>query len=419
LVPYSFPDLPTLESQLDLERGLSPQLREAQTILSENLGTKVTARWLFAPAGRLDTSTVAGLRAGSESFEHAFFAEESFEAPVDTPLPGCPSPSPSFTCPVSARTQEGPVTGLITDAGIQDRFANLAQEGDDRLDLQGLFAETAMIREEIPGVADRVVQATIPSLWHPHAQMYATLLKGLRDAPWLKTLTPDQALDAAETKGPRTLLPALDPLRIEPPEDLFTNIAAGQQLVDSFDLVSPPAGITERLRRNLLLAQSRLWAQEAALGSTAERYVAETTGEVRSELAKIRIGGIDEIRLTSQRGEVPIEIFNDADYGVDVIIHIFSTDLRIDKVIPEDLQPGRFLQLTVDIRAGSSGIFPLEVTVETPDGSYEIDKRSITVRSTEFNRVALIITGGALGFLVFFFLLRGVRRRRQPAESPS
>jgi hypothetical protein len=70
----------------------------------------------------------------------------------------------------------------------------------------------------------------------------------------------------------------------------------------------------------------------------------------------------------------------------------------------------------VDIRAGSSGIFPLEVAVETPDGSYEIDKRSITVRSTEFNQVALLITLGALGFLVFFFLLRGIRRRRGPDE---
>ncbi|HYI46361.1 MAG TPA: DUF6049 family protein [Actinomycetota bacterium] len=416
LVPYSFPDLPTIEAALDLEQGISPQLREARNVLSETLDTEISARWLFPPAGRLDSATIAGLKAGSESFAHAFFSEESFEAPVDTPLPGCPSPSPSFTCSVTARTSEGPVTGLITDAGIQDRFARLAQEGDDRLDLQGLFAETAMIREEIPGVAGRVVQATIPSLWHPDASMYESLLKGFRDAPWLETLTPDQAFAESTSTGRRTLLPSLDPLRTEPPEDLFTNIAEAQQLVDSFELVRPPAALTEQFRRNLLLAQSRLWSQSVTLDSRAESYVTETANATRTELTKIRIGGGDEIRLTSQRGQIPIEIFNDADYPVSVNIHILSTDLRIDRVIPQDLQPGRFQQLTVDILARSSGIYPLEVTVETPDGSYVIDRRSITVRSTEFNQVALFITLGALGFLVFFFILRGIRRRRQPAE---
>jgi hypothetical protein len=52
---------------------------------------------------------------------------------------------------------------LVSDPGLSERLSWLQLRTQDRLSLQQFFAETAMIREELPGVTGRVIQATIPS----------------------------------------------------------------------------------------------------------------------------------------------------------------------------------------------------------------------------------------------------------------
>lgn len=417
LVPYSFPDLPTIAQGLTLEDGLLPQLRAARDVLARDLGIELDSRWIFPPAARLDAASLEDLKAGTEGFEHALFAEASFQAPVDTPALGCPSAALSFTCPVAAGGA-GTTIGLVTDSGIQDRFADMQQGIDPRLGLQNLFAETAMIREESPGVGGRVVQATIPSLWHPDARTIDLLLTGLQTAPWLRPLTPDEGIGTGIEPGRRRLLPLLSDLDLEDPiPDLYGSIATTRDLVDSFALVRPPSALLERLSRNLLIAQSRVWGSNALLAQRAEDFVEATLHETQRELEKITVGGTEEIRLTSQRGEIPIELFNDAGYDVNVELHVVSPDLRLDETYPQVLQSGRFQQIAVDIAARSSGIFPVEVSIQTPGGSHVIDSKSIVVRSTEFNQIALIITIGAFAFLVLFYVVRGIRKRERAVET--
>ena len=416
LVPYSFPDIPAISQGLTLEDGLLPQLRAAREVLAKDLGLEVESRWIFPPAGRLDAAALTDLRTGAEGFEHALFAEESFQAPTDTPAPGCPSVALSFTCPVAAGGA-GTTIGLVTDSGIQDRFADMQAGIDPRLGVQNLFAETAMIREESPGVTGRVVQATIPSLWRPDARTIDLLLTGLQTAPWLRPMTPDEGIATGIDPGRRRLLPLLSDLDLEDPiPDLYDSIATTRDLVDNFALIRPPSALLERLSRNLLIAQSRLWGSNALLAQRADDFVDETAQETQREFEKITVGGTEEIRLTSQRGEIPIELFNDASYDVSVELHVVSPDLRLDETYPQVLQSGRFQQIAVDIAARSSGIFPVEVSVQTPGGSHVIDSKSIVVRSTEFNQIALIITIGALAFLVLFYVVRGIRKREHAAE---
>jgi hypothetical protein len=298
---------------------------------------------------------------------------------------------------------------------LQDRFSDLVDGIDVRLGIQNFFAETAMVREETPGVGGRVVQATMPSLWHPGRETLDRLLNGLREAPWIETLTPSEALDVSVEPSPRRLVPTLGRLAIQAPaDDLFADISSTWELVESFRLLRPLPELTERLTRNLLVAQSRLWGASPELSGRADDYVADTLRRTREELEKITIGGTEEIRLTSQRGEIPIEVFNDTNYEVTLNVRIISPDLRLDETYPLVLEAGRFQQIPVDIAARSSGIFPVEVSLETPDGTYQIDTRSITVRSTEFNQVAVVITMGALAFLVLFYLVPRLRRKPDP-----
>ena len=107
----------------------------------------------------------------------------------------------------------------------------------------------------------------------------------------------------------------------------------------------------------------------------------------------------------------------------------FPTTLRVRLESPQRdllLDPGLVpaqqidnedsLQFTVAAQARSSGIFRMEVLVETPDGALLVAEKIITIRSTAFNRIALGITLGAFGFLVVFYLLRVFRRRGEETD---
>jgi hypothetical protein len=416
LLPYGFPDLSALRRNVTLEHGLVPQLGEAVVILEEEIKRQFGNVWLLPPAGRVDQSTLDLL---TRSFDHTFFSDDSFEELPDPALEGCPAPAPSFTCPVEIRSQGTETIGYITDRGLQERFAALAQAGEDRLDLQRFFAETAMIREEAPGLEGRVVHATLPSRWHPGPSLLRTFLDGLREAPWLKTLRPDEGLDFGRPPEARRLVHELPPLASEPDSVFYDDLEEAYDLVDSFGDINPPTARQRRLIRNLLVAQSRLWSGDQTLVTRGAEYLDQTLAEVTAEFAKITIGGIEEIRLTSRRGEIPIEVFNDTNYPVTVDIRLVAPELRMDQTLSEVLQEHRFKQLSVDVtdRSRASGIFSLQVMVETPDGSYEIDQKLVRIRSTEFNIVALTITIGAFAFLVLFYLLRGFRRQERSGNT--
>ncbi|HEY7876325.1 MAG TPA: DUF6049 family protein, partial [Actinomycetota bacterium] len=173
LAPYSFPDLPALarasDQNLDQE-----QVQVGQNVLNEVLDLDLQARWLFPPAGRLDPVSLRQLSL-TRSGTRTFFSEGALEEAPDPAQSGCPGPvlNLTFACPVEVPnpSTSGSVVGYLADQGVQDRFAALAQGGNSRLDLQELFAETAMIHSELPGQPERILHAAVPSLWHPPGRL--------------------------------------------------------------------------------------------------------------------------------------------------------------------------------------------------------------------------------------------------------
>jgi hypothetical protein len=67
--------------------------------------------------------------------------------------------------------------------------------------------------------------------------------------------------------------------------------------------------------------------------------------------------------------------------------------------------------VTFNVVAQTTGRFQVEVLVETPEGGPIADS-SIVVRSTAYNRVALIVTIGAALFLAAWWGRRFLPRRR-------
>ena len=423
LSPYAFPDLPTLfelfepPSRIPASHLLQ-HVRAAETVLTRTMGSAPARDWMYSTGGRLNLAAVEELQR-LQATRFTFFSDDSLEPIEDPAGGGCPEAALSFTCPVTVDTIVGKSTGYVFDKDLQQRVGEIARGDGGRAALQRFFAETAMIREEVPSRTDRIMAIGLPGLWEPPSWTSRVLLSGLRDAPWLRTYTPREGLrvlgdEVAPTERRiRSTVPRLENM---PDNDYVEEIEGADLAVEALTGVQPPALLVERLSRNMLTSESRLWANDDVLLIEGELYASDAAAEADRELEKISIGGNSEIALTSRQAQIPVVVFNDASYDVSVNVRITSTDLQIDENHLITVQARGLRQLTVDVAAQSSGIFTVVASVETPDGRL-IDDKDIVVRSTEFNEIALGLTFGALAFLVLFYITRFLRRRGEEAEA--
>ncbi|HWC15228.1 MAG TPA: DUF6049 family protein [Actinomycetota bacterium] len=414
-LPYSLPDLPSLA---ELEQTTA-QLNATQAVFGEALGISPGNRWLFPPAGRLDASTLESLRL-SDAAARTFVSPGVIETPAFEGAVSCHEDfvGITHTCPVVLSTPSGGARGYLLDEGLQTRFDAVAQAPRDRLALQRLFAETAMIWAELPGTAERVVTLSAPPLWHPPPWIARLFVRTLARAPWLRSVTPRQGLHLGIGAVERELVPQAPPLRSAPDADFVEAVEAAGDVVESFARMNPPLPMIQRLRRDVLTAQSRLWWGNDESVERGAAFAQDARAEVEDELAKITIGGRQDITLTSRTGDIPLDLVNDAGYPVslEVTLETSDRDLRVsDPLIRRSFDPGAS-PLPLRATARSSGIFPVGVTVRSPDG-FTVYQTTIRIRSTEFNEIALAVTLGALGFLVLFYAGRRIRRRGAPDDT--
>lgn len=416
LVPYSFADLPALaHTDAPSPGAIARQLTVAEEVLAtlELQKSGFTRRWVFPPAGRMDGRALTELRAlSAETGSRAFFSAESLVPPLDPDAPGCPESFASFTCPVAV----GGTVGYEADAGLQERFVALAQPGEDRLDLQRLLAETAMIREELPGRTDRVIQATMPSLWHPRPKLAALMFRAFARAPWLSTLTPNQGLDRAAAPVERQPVSVIEDLPHAPGESYFDGLADAEEVVDDLREVGAPDDLVTRLDRDILVAYGRTWWSDATLAEVGAAFAGEAREEAEAHLGRIAIHAAPEITMTSRSTDVQFLVTNDNKYPVRLDVDLDSPNLVVDDLrVPAEFPPEATTPVQASVAAQTSGIFQVELTATTPSGSV-VDELVISVRSTELNQIALGLTLGALAFLISFYAYRAVRRRRRARE---
>lgn len=424
LVPYAFPDLPSLERSYGEFAGseqVERQIVVGERTLGDVLETNFSRSWMLPPAGRVDAATVDGLSLAGVG--HVFGSDDSFRESAADPRSGCPELSQTFTCPVRIGTSTGGMRGYVSDPGLQERFAALAEPGEERLDLQRLIAETAMIREEAPTPTGRVVQATVPSLWRPRPAVSRRLFEDLARAPWLEPVTPRRGLEIASEVRPRPVVDTLAAAPEEPPASYWRDVASTDELTEHFAAIEPPPALRRRLRRAILVAQSRSWWMTPGAELTGEDFVSETAAAVNRELGKISFIGKSEVVLTSRQAPIQLVLSNDTGYPVTLGVDLYSEKLEVDdNSFNRSFDPGT-RAIEVDAVAQTSGTFPLKARIVTPeisDERHEIDAVQIQVRSTDYNVIALGLTIGALLFLIVYYSIRALRRyERNRAAGPA
>jgi hypothetical protein len=405
LTPYAFSDLPTQLEHLPFEMT-AEQLAAGRRVLESVLEMPAEQSWLFPPAGRLDVASLQQMQVLGAG--DVFVSPDSTAPVADPGLGGCPEPAYSAACAVELRTGQGGTSdALVADRTISQILARLSLRTSDRLTLQEFFAETALIREELPGISGRVIQATLPSLWHPSARLAKTFVTGIRSAPWLRSVTASEAVDVSAQKASRDIVETADRVAHAPDTFFFSQAEAASELVNSYAGIVPTGNQRiVRMKRNILVALSRtLWRKPEA----ANDYLASAEEEARDEMGKLEIQGPPGVTFTSREGSLQFRVINEADYPVKLDLRVTSANLTInEEELPDTFAPGAEV-ITVEATARTSGSFPISVVLTTPDGLL-VDETLITIRSTSFNRVALTITIGALVFLVLFYVLRGLRR---------
>lgn len=415
LVPYSFPDLPALAHTDTPSPGpIARQLTVAEEVLAalEMDKAEFTRRWVFPPAGRLDVRALTELRAlSAETGTRTFFSGDSLVQPVDPDLAGCPAAFATFACPVSVAG----TAGYVADPGLQERFIALAQPGEDRLDLQRLLAETAMIREELPGTTERVIQATMPSLWHPRPKLARLLFRAFARAPWLRTLTPNEGLDGTAPPVERQAVSIIEDLPRAPGASYFEGLAAAEEVVDDLRDIGAPESLVTRLDRDILVAYGRTWWSDPLRAEDGTEFAEVARVEAEDHLGRIAIHAAPEITMTSRSTDVQFLVTNENPYPVRLDVDLESPNLVVDDLrVPAEFPPDTTTPVQASIAAQTSGIFQVSLTANTPGGS-QVDELVISVRSTELNQIALGLTLGALAFLIAFYVYRAVRRRRRAA----
>jgi hypothetical protein len=193
-------------------------------------------------------------------------------------------------------------------------------------------------------------------------------------------------------------------------EELASAIERTEEALDRLESVAARPDLLESMRRGILLSESRhlLGREDLALA-----FLTAARAAVSSEFAKIQPP--DErsvITLTSRSGVIPLTIRNEADYPVNVRVALRSPGLEFLGGSSRDVTlepPGE--SFSFPVRAQTTGRFGVAIEVQTPDGD-PIASSKIVVRSTAYNRVALVLTIGAAVFLAMWWGRRFLPRRR-------
>jgi Family of unknown function (DUF6049) len=334
-----------------------------------------------------------------------------------------PAPSSGVTANATVDLGRGPdpQRALVGDAGLSAALADPRAASAPAEWVQRILAETAVTWLERPNSeSPRGILLAPPQSWRPTPAFFRSLARGLGAAPWLR-LQPASLLAADVPQGPQegerrlATVTAAD-RNLGLPPSYIDRIEQTRSKLDSFRRAvgndfTPASGSFER---NLLIAQSSDWRPPSAR-ARGRSFIRAVTTAIRGVYRRIEVGATP-VTLTARRGTIPITVNNASEERVTVVLRLTSPKVDLPAASdPFVLEPGRRTTQLLPVGTRTTGSFPIRVEVLTPDGREIIAAGEIRLVSTAFNRVALGLTGGAVGALLLWWW-RSDRRRRASTE---
>jgi hypothetical protein len=319
-------------------------------------------------------------------------------------LPDGALPAGTVLLPVEGAS-EGQ-TAFVSDQALVDHLLGAG----GRLDAQRFLSELTMIWFERP--ADpRGVVVRIPDQEPLDPGLVAWVFGQLNDATILRpvsltelfhTVPPadgDQppVVELAPKDGTEDLRWMADPL------DRGRRTWAGlAESIDDVDLV-------DSLQRSLLIAPGARTDDD-----DRRAYISRVNAAAHAIAGTVSAPEEFRITLTARDGTIPLTISNTSDQTVAVRVQLESTQLEFPNGEQLDVDvPPEGVRIDLTVRTRTSGAFPLNITLTTPDGSVILDETTFDIRSTAVSGVGLVLSLGAGLFLLIWWTRHWHSSRRE------
>jgi hypothetical protein len=270
---------------------------------------------------------------------------------------------------------------------------------------QATLGELAAIWQERPG-EPRGVALLLGEDLPLAGPFFVALSRGVSTAPWLTPVSSTELLASFPPLEPSEL--AAPSLRRFP----SAYVAALKQARRRVDTLASmlPAGSDDpaRLETMLLLAEARQFLSEPDEGLA---FIGGVRGEVDAVLGSLSLETVSPVTLTSESGGgIPVTVTNGADQTLSVSVRLISNRLRETLSSDLELPPGASETVRFQAQLRSTGRAEVLVQLVSPSGR-PIEQEEIVVRSTEYNRIAIVITIGAAMVLLVLWARRFLPRR--------
>jgi hypothetical protein len=351
---------------------------------------------LRPPGAALDDDTLSELSAAG--IQTLVVGPSTVPPPDGDPL--------GFAGPPTAALDGGALDAIVPDPAVMALLGSDVVTNDPVLGAQAMLAETATIWQEQPGVARGLATILSEDLDVPSA-FYPAFARGIDGAPWLHPQHAEEFVDAFPPAE-------ASPLSAPPPRGFAPGYVAelrtARRRVDTLrSMLTEPSDDPDRYDTMLLTAESRQYLSDPTTGLA---FIDAVRDDVDAVFDGVTVDAPKVVTLTSSNGsKIPVTIGNDGEHPLRLEVELDGgARFRETPSTQIEVAAGDAELVTFPVDVRTTGRFTVSLHVLAPGGRV-IAKQDITVRSTVYNRVALVITIAAALVLVALWTRRLIARR--------
>jgi hypothetical protein len=379
-LPFSAPEIPSLYGG-GLGRDVVVQLEHGREVASTFVGTEMVEEILRPPGAILDDPTLRGLSAAG--------IRTLLVGPLTVELPEQPL---GFAGPATTSLGDGSLAAIVPEPSSEAVLSSVVAE-DPVLAAQVLLGELTAIWQEAPG-EERGIALVLSEDAPLPGPFFPPLVRDIATAPWL---APAAAEAFVETYPPIDASVLANPSFRRFPTTYVTSIRQARRRIDMLRSMLPSGSLEpDRLETMLLLAEARQFLISTSDGLA---FIDAVKRSVRDTVDDLALDTVSSVTLTSESGGVPVTVSNGGPHPLRFSVRLDSPWLLDEPTAALELAPGDSRTVRLQAQLRSTGRFPVQVQMVSRSGRL-IAQQTIAVRSTAYNRIALLITIGAALVLV-------------------
>ena len=393
-LPFSMAEIPSLVAG-GLSRDVAVQLDRGADVVTGFLDAAPVPAVLRPPGAALDQPSLRELATLGIT---TLLAGPATVTPEPHPL-GFAGP------PTAALGDDGVLRAIVPEPAVVALLDAPAVPQDGVLTAQTVLGMLASIWQEQPGEVRGVALVLSEDFTLPPS-FFAAFARSIAGAPWLRPMHAGEFATAFPQEEPSELTA---PAPRSFGDTYVAELKEARRRVATYrSMLVTPSDQPDRFDRMLLLAESRQFLSNPTQGLAFITAVRDTVG---ATFDAIDVDTVDVVTLTSSSGSgVPVTITNGAEEDLRFTVRLVSGRLRGTPTLEVELAAGEAETLTFPVELRSTGRFEVGLEVVAPGGRI-IDRQTFVLRSTVYNRIALVITVAAALLLVGMWARRLLQRR--------